>query len=412
MDDIHGCGPADEIDKHLIELGKLLPLKKSQRHTTGDTYTHLKRTRHLLEGGTLIVPNDKHVREVLKRLDLENCKPAAAPMIESMKPLPTDGEEPLPAWEASEYRSLTSTLLYASHDMSSMQFTLRVLTSDMKNPNVRAWERLKHAARYLAGVRGEGTWFEQTSQPDKLLISTDTDWAGDRRNRKSASCTVLRVGKNNLYSQVKGQQIHAQSSGEAEFYGMGSGISAGIGLKHLLDFIGMPVDLTVESDSSAARAVLWRAGVGKIRHLEVKTLWAQKLVEDGLLDVRAVAGEHNVADIGTKILPASRMRNLKEKLGVMTLEAAWAVANQKQVAATSGSMRQELLALIAETRQANKRLAGAVPTRVTDGGSPDATTEAAASIREKVLTLHQIRDSLERDICMRRRKLAALGASV
>ena len=129
-------------------------------------------------------------------------------------------------------------------------------------------------------------------------------------------------------------------------------------------------------------------------------------------NVRAVAGEHNVADIGTKILPASRMRNLKEKLGVMTLEAAWAAANQKQVAAATGSMRQELLALIAETRQANKRLAGAVPTRVADGGSPDATTEAAASIREKVLTLHQIRESLERDICMRRRKLAALDASV
>ena len=409
MDDIHGCGPAEEIDKHLTELAALLPLKKAQRHTTGDSYTHLKRTRHLLEGGTLIVPNDKHVREVLKRLDLENCKPAAAPMIESMKPSPTDSDEPLPEWEASEYRSLTSTLLYASHDMSSMQFTLRVLTSDMKYPSVRAWERLKHAARYLAGVRGEGTWFEHTDNPGKLLISTDTDWAGDKRTRKSASCTVLRIGKNNMYSQVKGQQIHAQSSGEAEFYGMGSGISAGIGLKHVMDFIEMPVDLTVESDSSAARAVLWRSGVGKIRHLEVKTLWAQQLVEDGQLDVKAVAGEHNVADIGTKILPASRLRYLKEKLGVMTLEAAKGIATQKQVATVSGKIREELLTLIAA---ATRRVKEKNDENESSKAEPEPTGKSTAIAKpiaevDKALTLQQIRENLDREIGISKRKLYA-----
>ena len=90
-------------------------------------------------------------------------------------------------------------------------------------------------------------------------------------------------------------------------------------------------------------------------------MWAQQLVEDGQLDVKAVAGEHNVADIGTKILPASRLRNLKEKLGVMTLETAKGIATQKQVAAVSGKTRQKFLALIASEDKVEEKYNGPTP---------------------------------------------------
>ena len=122
-------------------------------------------------------------------------------------------------------------------------------------------------------------------------------------------------------------------------------------MKHVLDFIGMEVELDLETDSSAAMAVMYRSGVGKIRHLEVKTLWIQKLVEDGILHITKVAGEKNVADIGTKILPASRMRALKEMLGIMTLEQAQARATLQQVGAVSSSARRGLLALLASSLQ-------------------------------------------------------------
>ena len=69
--------------------------------------------------------------------------------------------------------------------------------------------------------------------------------------------TILRVGQCKLFSQCTGQAIHSQSSGESEFYGMVSGISQALGLKHALDFVDEVLPLMVESDSSAARAVLW-----------------------------------------------------------------------------------------------------------------------------------------------------------
>ena len=105
----------------------------------------------------------------------------------------------------------------------------------------------------------------------KMLITTDTDWAGCKRTRKSCGMTVIRVGGCVLYTQCTGQAIHAQSSGESEFYGNVSGVSAGRGLSNALDFIGMPVTMELESDSSAARGVLWRSGIGKIRRCGSRT---------------------------------------------------------------------------------------------------------------------------------------------
>jgi len=113
-----------------------------------------------------------------------------------------------------------------------------------------------------------------------------------------------------------GQSIHAQSSGESEFYGNVSGISAGVCVRHILKFFGFETQIVLASGSSAARAVLARAGVGKIRHLEVKTLWVQDMVRDRKVIVRAVRGELNVSDIGTKILGYSRMQFLKRQLGI------------------------------------------------------------------------------------------------
>jgi hypothetical protein len=287
-DDIHGCGSACDVDEHLVELGKVLKLKKAQRHPAGSTYQHLKRIRHVKDNGRLIGPNPSYVTEVVTRLGLEDCKPVPTPSIDLLRPTADDKEEPLDEEQASEYRSLTCTLLYASYDIPEVQFTLRMLTTDLRTPSKRSWERLKRCTRYLKGVQDEGAWFGCEGRFDTLLISTDADWSGCKRIRKSSTCIILRVGDCCMYTQAVGQAIHGQSSGEAEFYGGVSGVSAGCSLKHVLDFIDMPVRLVLESDSSAARAVFWRSGMGKIRNLEAKTLWVQQMVADKELLVKAV----------------------------------------------------------------------------------------------------------------------------
>ena len=66
------------------------------------------------------------------------------------------------------------------------------------------------------------------------------------------------------------------SFGQAAFYGLVKAAGAGFGhLSIMLDF-GLKMPVRVWTDSSAAIGISTRSGLGKLRHLEIHTLWVQE----------------------------------------------------------------------------------------------------------------------------------------
>ena len=76
----------------------------------------------------------------------------------------------------------------------------------------------------------------------------------------------------------------------------------------MLKDIGLHVLVTLYSDSSAARGIIHRAGLGKLRHLETGCLWLQAAVAKKRLQVRKVNGAENPADLFTEYLTNADMR--------------------------------------------------------------------------------------------------------
>ena len=69
-------------------------------------------------------------------------------------------------------------------------------------------------------------------------------------------------------------------------------------------------------NSAAARGIVNRRGVGKVRHLSCRCLWLQERMADGSMIVSPVSGLKNPADIGTKGLNVHRMKALMFLLGM------------------------------------------------------------------------------------------------
>ena len=67
---------------------------------------------------------------------------------------------------------------------------------------------------------------------------------------------------------------------------------------------------------SAARGIINRRGVGKVRHLSCRSLWLQERMADGSLVVSPVSSLTNPADIGMKRLNVNRMKALMFLLGM------------------------------------------------------------------------------------------------
>ena len=133
-----------------------------------------------------------------------------------------------------------------------------------------------------------------------IKIQVDNDWAGCERTRRSTSGGCIVVGQHPLRTWSSTQSVVATSSAEAEHYGMNEGASRGLGLQSMMQELGIEVKLFLMTDSSAAKSFSSTRGLGRMRHVEVKDLWLQELVQKGRLHMLKINGLVNVADTLTK----------------------------------------------------------------------------------------------------------------
>ena len=115
----------------------------------------------------------------------------------------------------------------------------------------------------------------------------------------------------------KNQSVIARSSGEAELYSLNKGLSEALGLRSLGRDLGWNFSIRAWVDSSAAKSIVARQGLGKTRHIDVEFLWSQNITREKFISVRKVRGTENPADILTK---AQNLNEAKRLLGLLGIE--------------------------------------------------------------------------------------------
>jgi hypothetical protein len=129
---------------------------------------------------------------------------------------------------------------------------------------------------------------------------SDSDWATDRITRRSVSAALIQVEGCTLHGQCRGQDTIATSSTQAEIISASDGIKEALLAQYLLHFLGLGFRMIrLKLDSSGAVSFTHRQGIGNIKHLAVRHLWLQELVEKSLVRVQKIPRDVNVADMMT-----------------------------------------------------------------------------------------------------------------
>jgi hypothetical protein len=76
----------------------------------------------------------------------------------------------------------------------------------------------------------------------------------------------------------------------------------GLGMKSVAADLGIELHIKLFTDSVAAKGIVTRKGLGKLRHIEVGYLWLQDVAAEKRVQIYKVCGEDNPADLGTKHL--------------------------------------------------------------------------------------------------------------
>ncbi|CAE8611677.1 unnamed protein product [Polarella glacialis] len=285
----------------------------------GDKYLRTPR-------GFKVQVKDGYIEDLVDKFNLATCRTVTTPATSATRPSTTEEKE---TWQEElndeqrrQFRYGAGKLRFLASRRPDMLFPTKVASHALAKPTTEDMVLLKRAIRYLRGTsdawlqlevslpRGQDDFVQET-------IYVDTDYAGDQRTRKSTTCVVALLDGMLITAYSKTQSVVATSSAEAEIYGIGSGLVEGLGIRSLLQEIGMQVHLAIRYDSSSARAMANRRGFGKMKHIDVKHLWIQDVLRQlPYVELRAVASEQNLADIGMKPLQAARLQFLGSRCGL------------------------------------------------------------------------------------------------
>ena len=161
-------------------------------------------------------------------------------------------------------------------DRPKTQFAVKECCRWMSAPTELALRALKRVGRFVEGHQRLvlSMNFEDANQVD---VYVDSDYAGCPRTRKSTSGGCIMMGTHLIKSWSSTQKnAISLSSGEAELYALVKGVGAGMGVQQYLKDLGIEAGLRVHTDSSAAKGICKRVGLGTQRHVAVNSLWVQE----------------------------------------------------------------------------------------------------------------------------------------
>ena len=168
--------------------------------------------------------------------------------------------------------------------------------------------RLKRLGRYLKGSP-RVVWRYDFQEPmTQLEMYTDADSAGCRRPSKSTTGGVAMIGNHCIKAWAKTQSVIAKRSPGSELYSVFKGATERLGLITLCQDLGATMGVRLNLDTTAAKGILQRQGISKVRHIDVNVLWLQQQVTKKIVPLIKVDGSVNCSDLLTKHLAANVQR--------------------------------------------------------------------------------------------------------
>ena len=213
--------------------------------------------------------------------------------------------------------------MYISSDRIDIQYTCKTLARRVQDPTDYSLISLKRLFRFLVGHKKmEYLFHGHLVDFQTVTVFVDSDWAGDRLSRKSTTGGIVLVGSELsssciMASYSRTQNSVALSSTEAELQAIVSGVGEGVFVQSLITELGFSKpSLIVCTDSKGAYDNLKRLGVGRIKHVALRSLFVQELVHNNTVSLRKVSTLSNPADLLTKPVSSSTLFRLLSLLPI------------------------------------------------------------------------------------------------
>ncbi|KAD2805952.1 hypothetical protein E3N88_39329 [Mikania micrantha] len=201
----------------------------------------------------IFIHQSKYTKELLKKFDLQNCKPCSNPMSSTTQ---LDADLKGTSVDETLYRCMIGSLMYLTASRPDIMFATCVCARFQAAPKESHLIAVKRIFRYLQGTQSLGIWYS-TGHSCKLVAFSDSDYAGCKLSRKSTSGGCQFLGNCLVSWQSKKQTSVATSTVEAEYIAAASCTSQILWLQsQLLDYGIKELKTPLLMDSASALCIV------------------------------------------------------------------------------------------------------------------------------------------------------------
>ena len=263
----------------------------------------------------IFISQEKYLKDVLRKFGMQDCKGVKIPM-------PTNGhlctDENGIDFDQKVYRSMIGSLLYLCASRPDIMLSVCMCARFQATPKESHHKAVKHILRYLAHTPTLGLWYPKGSAFD-LIGYSDSDYAGDRVDRKSTSGTCHFLGRSLVCWSSKKQNCVSLSTAEAEYIAAGSCCAQLLWMKQTLKDYGVNVkNVPLYCDNESAIKIAHNpVQHSKTKHIQIRHHFLRDHVLKGDISIEHVKTEEQLADIFTKPLDEKRFSKLRCELNIL-----------------------------------------------------------------------------------------------
>ena len=263
----------------------------------------------------IFISQEKYLREMLKRFQMEDCKPLSTPMIIGGKLCANDGSIDV---DQKRYRSMIGILLYLTASRPDIMLAVGLVPRYQAAPKQNHLLAVKRIFRYLQGTTQYGLWYPK-GKSFTLIAYTDADWASCVDDRKSTSGGAFYLGESLVARLSKKQTSISLSTAEAEYIAAATCCTQVMWMKQTLQDMKVSIDepISIKCDNTSAISI----SKNPVLHSKTKYHFLREQVAQKIVKLEYVPTKEQTDDIFTKPLAREPFEYLRDRLGVVSVDA-------------------------------------------------------------------------------------------
>jgi len=213
---------------------------------------------------------------------------------------------------------MIGSLLYLCASRPDIMFSVGMCARFQSAPKESHFVAVKRILRYLVLTPTLGLWYPKGST-FVLHGYSDSDWAGDKVDRKSTSGACHFLGQSLVSWSSKKQNCVSLSTAEAEYIAAASCCAQLLWMRQTLKDYGVsqgPVPLLCDNES-AIKIAHNPVQHSRTKHIDIRHHFLRDHVTNGDITLTYVGTNDQLADIFTKPLDEARFVKLRGELGIL-----------------------------------------------------------------------------------------------